>query len=156
MFRRVAILAVLCACLIALFPDSVSAHGPLPRGIVLNRPATLRGVTGNCACLQQWYTMGLKRGAVSVSAHITGCTVQANYACGAQVELLRAANRTLVKLVQVTCTGGRTCPATARLSARLAKSGVYYILVHGQGSLSIHYALKIHGRIYALRCRKYC
>lgn len=156
MSRRFPYALIVCLSLVALLPSAALAHGPAPRGVVLRSPNSVTGLTGSCPCLDRWYTVGLRPGAVGLSARITRCAVRRGYSCAAQIELIRASDRSLVKLGQVRCGNGRHCTQVTHLTARTGRAGIFYVLVHGEGSLSIRYSLRFSGHTYALRCRKYC
>ena len=136
-------------------PGPAAAQQWKLRGILLARPATVRGITGDCQCTWQWYTLGLQHGAFRASVTLihNGPVMAPSYA----VLVSMAHNGVEMTNGQVTCeVKQKRCGRTLRLSLAIRHAGVYYLLVHGEGSNSIAYSLSVKGNIYPLKCGIYC
>jgi hypothetical protein len=114
-------------------------------------------MVGNCVCDDtQWYTVGLRPGTAVITGKLTTVDTQPLYSYGVDVFLMQG-NQTISQ-AQAACAAGRKpCNKPFRITARIARAGVYYVKVFGLGSEDIHYTLRVNSRMYHLACRKgYC
>jgi len=130
------------------------AHGLPVRGQVIG-VAPVSGTTGNCSCVYQWYTIGLRAGPVSVTTELRGFTTGFSPTYGMRVFLYHG--QTLLSSGQVGCfTKQRHCNQMLRLHATIKSAGPYYLRVEGPGADGVRYTLRVAGRVYGLRCGRYC
>jgi len=156
MIQRLTLVSVLCCALAAgLLPTSASAHGPVRRGIVVDAPSVRTGRTGNCACYNQWYTVGINAGTVKMSLHVTFCQQTLAPSCGV-VAYLRDSSHDISNASTGCFTSKFRCDGGINLSYHAARPGVYYLLVKGEGANVIRYVLSVRGSLYPLHCSKYC
>lgn len=141
---------------VAAFPSAgvAQAHGLPLRGQIIG-VAPVSGITGNCSCVYQWYTIGLRSGPVEVSAELRGYTIGYGPTYGMRVFLYHG--QTLLSSGQVGCFAKqRHCNQFARMHARIKSAGPYYLRVEGPGADGVMYTLRVIGHVYGLRCGKYC
>ncbi len=130
------------------------ARGLPVRGQVIG-VAPVSGTTGNCSCVYQWYTIGLRAGPVSVTTELRGFTTGFGPTYGMRVFLYHG--QTLLSSGQVGCfTKQRHCNQMLRLHATIKSAGPYYLRVEGPGADGVRYTLRVAGRVYGLRCGRYC
>lgn len=141
---------------VAAFPSAgvAQAHGLPLRGQVIG-VAPVSGTTGNCSCVYQWYTIGLRSGPVEVSTELRGYTNGYGPTYGMRVFLYHG--ETLLSSGQVGCFAKqRHCNQFVRMHARIKSASPYYLRVEGPGADGVMYTLRVTGHVYGLRCGKYC
>ncbi|MGI8827746.1 MAG: hypothetical protein ACR2JC_19360 [Chloroflexota bacterium] len=149
------IVGVAALAVTAVAPGVAQAAQPKLKGNLIEAPATLTGLTGSCQCDWQWYTVGLRPGTVSLTATLRrdGPIMAPSYALF--VSLIRGGS--VLKTVQVSCSSTRPrCGRHVTLSHRIATSGVYYLLVRGEGSAAMQFSVQVRGKLYPLHCRSSC
>ncbi|GAC1466262.1 MAG: hypothetical protein PVSMB7_11490 [Chloroflexota bacterium] len=154
-YRWVQIAAVWLTVAVMLPVTSAVARQEKLRGYLFTHPATVRGTTGSCQCVWQWYTVGLRPGTVHLTATLrqNGPREAPTYAV--LVSLLRGG--VSIRDMQVACDATQPhCGKRSSASATIKAGGVYYILVHGEGSSTIDYSLAVRGTLYPLQCRLFC
>jgi hypothetical protein len=154
MIRRLVTL-LLCAALLSLIvgPGSAYAHGPKLKGVVIEHSQTVTYKTGNCICVWSWFTLGLHPGKVSISLSVGKCTLAVSPICAAAVDLYRGLDK--IKEASASCyIKHKSCKGSFK--ANIGTSGVYYILLRGNGANLIPVKLRIQGNIYPLHCKTYC
>jgi len=154
-YRTKTLLPAVFAVSLALHPGLASAQQSKLRGYLFTRSSTVRGITGSCECQWKWYTVGLRPGTVRITATARqdGPIQAPTYAV--LVSLQRGG--TSVSDGQVACdVTAKHCSNVLHMRASISQPGVYYILVHGEGSISIAYNLNLSGNVYPLHCRQYC
>src|SRR5947209_4906504 len=124
---RRCLLVLLCTALLALSfgPGVASAHGPKRKGLELDRSQTISFRTGNCQCVWNWYTVGLRPGRVSISLSVGKCSLAITPVCSASADLYRGS----AKLKEATAScyiKHSSCKASLR--ANIDAAGAYYIL----------------------------
>lgn len=132
-----------------------AGHGPALKGQEIDQSVSLTGQTGACACLEQWYTLGLKPGQAAVSGQLKACGDRGQPYCFMVVSLLRG-DRTL-QTVSAQCSSKAThCNRAWSIKYRVKVRGVYYVQVRGEVGLTMNFTLHPSGHIYPLHCGKYC
>ena len=156
MHRRLLVaLLVSVPLLVALWPGSVLAHGPIRRGLVLDRNLDRTFTTSIVTTDWQWFTMGLRPGPIAVIATDKVCRLPFAPTCGITVALYHGSR--LLKVAQVACySKPRRCGQSTRLDYTVTSSSVYYVVVAGTGGARIRFRLRVRATFYPLRCRKYC
>ncbi|MDQ2741732.1 MAG: hypothetical protein M3Z66_05485 [Chloroflexota bacterium] len=154
---RLLILALTLALAAQVGPGTRAlAHGPLLRGIPLQELGGYHGITGECACERQWYTIGFNPGPVKMNVVMgrAGTKLAATY--GLRATLLHGL-RQLQSATLACQAGARRCQPEAHFDFAVKKHGVYYLLIEGLGAHGVPYAIQLRaGALYRLRCRKYC
>jgi hypothetical protein len=138
---------------LALPAGHAAAKGVALKGKEIDRTATITGRTGACECMAQWYTIGLKPGALTLSGVARNCQGGGPTSCMFVVTLLRG--EVSQKVVNVQCSNGK-CGKLWSLHYKVKKAGAYYIHVTGQMGLQVDYTLRPKGNIYPLHCGKVC
>jgi hypothetical protein len=156
MIRRAApLLLVLLFSVISGPPVHASGHGPVLKGQEVDRSVSLSGQTGACECLQQWYTLGLRPGAATISGRLKACGDRRQPYCFMVVSLLHG--NSTVGTTSVQCPSKAShCNRAWAIHYRVKKQGVYYVQIRGEVGLIMNYTLHPAGHLYRLRCGKYC
>lgn len=156
MVRRAGLCLILAsAVVLCALPTSASAHRTPVRGMKINKSTSISAATGNCKCVWQWFTVGLKPGALTISTAIRGCQLAMAPTCGMYIDLYLGDSRLTGAQGSCDSPQGR-CGSTFSLSYRVPRSGIYYLLVHGAGAQTVNYVMHIRGKIYPLACRSSC
>jgi hypothetical protein len=145
-------LLALCALSLSLAAPSISqakgkTHATPIHGTVLYK-RTVQGMTGNCSCETQWYTVGLKKGKVTITIQLK--KIAAKFAVGYGLRAdLEARDHTVVAQNGASClTKDKHCSVTVRLSAKVPSTGAYYVHIIGSGGEGMLYTIGVTGPQY--------
>jgi hypothetical protein len=105
--------------------------------------------------MQQWYTLGLRPGTVTVNGRLKACGDRAQPYCFMVVTLLRG-SRTVATASAQCPSNASHCNRAWTIHYRVKTRGVFYVQVRGEVGLTMNYTLRPSGHLYALRCGKYC
>ena len=150
-----ALFVVLLVGVFVFPPVHVEAHGTPLKGEEIDRSVSLSGQTGACECMQQWYTVGFRPGAATISGKLTACGDQGRPYCFMVVSLLRGNSTLRTASVQCSSKVSR-CNRQWIIRYPVRSRGAYYLQVRGDIGLTMHYTLRPSGRIYRLHCGTYC
>ena len=152
--RRIVFTLVLgLAMLLPLMPQSTSASSSVLRGHKIDRSGVLTGRTGKCTCEWTWYTVGLRRGVIEVSALLQTFASQGGGSTyGLRARLMQQGiTRASAKAA---CPSSQwQCNKTLKLRYRVTRPGMYNLVFEGLNASGITYVMRIRGNIYPLRCR---
>jgi hypothetical protein len=154
---RLALSLLVCFSLLTVAsPELALAHGPALKGRVLTHSVSFQGTTGACTCNDQWFTMGLKPGAVKVTVRLGACQgAPKGGVCSTEAYLLRGDEQ--LAGVTPSCFVSKTaCNRTKSFTYRITQRGAYYLYVRGAGAYAIHYTLSLRAAMYQLHCKTYC
>jgi hypothetical protein len=132
-----------------------ASHGPVLKGQEISAPATLKGQTGACSCMEQWYTIGLRAGNAVISGRLSKCDDQGRPYCFMVVSLIRGNN--VLASASVQCPSNKAhCNRAWTIRHHAAARAVYYLQVKGEVGLIMDYTLRPATGMYPLHCGKYC
>jgi hypothetical protein len=157
MLRRTLLSLSLLVGIALSVPGLALAHGPVPRGLEVDKNQTVKGVVGQQSAEWQWYTVGLRPGTVKVNLTLKGVNLPNTPTYGLQVFLMEAATSNGLVHKQIGCASAdKACNRSISFSYPISVKGPYYIVVQGLGGRSVKFSIKIQGSIYPLLCKKYC
>jgi hypothetical protein len=145
---------------LALFVQAGTAfahsHGAALKGQEIDLAGSMRGLAGECSCLDRWYTFGLKPGPVNVTVRFTSAVQTVAPSYGLKVTLMQGAHQ--LDFGQVGCPpSDSVCRQQVHLRYKVKKRGAYYVLVQGLGANDIPFAIQVtSAHLYPLHCRQYC
>jgi len=129
---------------------SLYARGFKQRGIIVRQPGTFRDVTGTCSCNWKWYTVGLRPGKASFDLTVKSGQAIGNSTFDARVSIFQGGT-TLAANFASCSRAEKTCDRSVHVTYPIKQTGVYYVLVQGEGAGGVHYSLHIRGSMYRLR-----
>jgi hypothetical protein len=156
MIRGLAVLLCVLMVSVVVLPSAHAAsHRTALKGQEVKRSILISGQTGACVCLEQWYTVGFKKGPVTLKGQLQACGDQGHPYCMMVVSLLRG-DETL-KTVAAQCPSkAKHCNRAWSIHYRVRSPGAYYVQVRGEIGLTMNFTMRPTGHIYRLHCGKYC
>jgi len=132
----------------------VDAHGVSPKGELLSKNVAVKGITGNCDCLWQWYTLKVNPGAVKIQVHIEKLGRVTGPTYGLVMYLFQGSHT--LRMTELGCLPHKHCANVAGITYRVRKAAVYYVRLSAPGILSMNYRLLATGTVGKLHCARYC
>ncbi|HEX6509169.1 MAG TPA: hypothetical protein VF221_16190 [Chloroflexota bacterium] len=156
MVRRIIILVCISIFLtLSAYPRGAQAKGMPLKGQQITGAQWIVGHTGDCICDEQWYTLGLRPGPVTVDAHLLFSTMKLQPTYSLLIWFNQG--ETNLKFAEKTCPRAlKICNKVLGFTTHIAHAGVYYLLVKGRNAEGITYSIRVRGKLYRLHCGKTC